>query len=214
MKDLKNHWVEVYSLRDLFGSELRELEKSFPCSSLEIKIKIKNGVYPPREDSFLLLRETLKLPKGSLLELGCGTGLISIFYERCFKSKVVGVDVNKRAVSNARENSFLNNSKASFYFSDLFSRINESFDYVVFNPPYLGGDELRKRKESSLYDKGVVFRFLKEVGGYFRRGFILILSTANENYYEYEKALKERGAFISSKQRFFFEELICWKFLK
>ena len=42
-----------------------------------IKIKVNSGVYPPSEDSYLLI-ECIDVGKEKVLEIGTGTGIIAL----------------------------------------------------------------------------------------------------------------------------------------
>lgn len=171
-----------------------------------------DSVYSPSEDSFLLAEETKKL-EGSILEIGCGTGFCSIIASKHCKGKVLGVDTNREAVENSIYNAQLNHSNALFKNSDMFSNISEKFDYVIFNPPYLGkpnkGEKLSNKKaELPFLDDGQISIFLEYVKKYARKGFLLILSDANENYKIYLKKAKSLGAKEISYKKFFFEKIV------
>ncbi len=184
----------------------------------DYKFKIRKGVYPPDEDSFMLVEEILKL-EGSLLEIGCGCGIASIIYEREKRKEkkiyeVVGLDINKKAVGNSRENAKLNLSSAKFYFSNEFEWVrkkSKKFDYVAFNAPYLGTDSERKgKREKSLYDKGQIDEYIRNVKKYAKKGFVLVLSDANEKFEDYLSLLKRKFKVMKiSKRHFFFENIYC-----
>ena len=69
------------------------------------KIQIKNfdGVYEPAEDSWLM---TKHLPEfeGSVLEIGCGSGIISLHLVQR-GNLVTAVDINPKAVEATKFNS-------------------------------------------------------------------------------------------------------------
>ncbi len=68
----------------------------------------------------------------SVLDIGCGNGDFAI---SCAKkvSKVIGLDVSKKMIENAKKNAKRNNIKnVTFYQEDLFSfDLEEKFDYVT-----------------------------------------------------------------------------------
>ena len=73
------------------------------------------------------------------LEIGCGTGLISVFAARGGAKMVVAVDINPKAV----ENTVLNFNRfdiesAEAFVSKGFQAVKGLFDVVAFNAPYHG----------------------------------------------------------------------------
>lgn len=72
-----------------------------------------------------------------LLDLYCGTASIGIYISDICKS-VVGVEINKDSVKCAKENIKLNNIQNYKILEGDASIINESFDFVVVDPPRSG----------------------------------------------------------------------------
>ncbi len=102
------------------------------------KVTIKNfeGVYEPAEDSWLMA-EHLPIFKGSVLEIGCGSGIISIHLAKR-GNQVTAVDINPKAIKATEFNSKKNNVKIEIIEGDMFSKLkNCKFDTIVCNPPYL-----------------------------------------------------------------------------
>lgn len=80
--------------------------------------------------------DTIALENINVLELGAGTGLLSIY---CYKrnSNVVATDINPIALKNIEENCKLNNAQIRIVKSDLFECVAPSdFDLILINPPY------------------------------------------------------------------------------
>ena len=74
-----------------------------------------------------------------VLEIGSGSGLISVYAGRSGAKQVTSVDINPRAV----ENTILNFSKfgircGSAFVSNGFALVEGTFDVIVFNAPYHG----------------------------------------------------------------------------
>jgi len=93
-------------------------------------------VYPVSEDSILLI-ESLKVKEGeSVLDIGCGSGVVAL---HCAKNgcKVVAIDINPNAVKATKENARINNLTVKVAESDLFDNVNGKFDTIIFNLPYL-----------------------------------------------------------------------------
>lgn len=100
-----------------------------------IKYHVQEGVYPPAEDTYFLIK-CIHIEKEKSLDMGTGTGLIALHMARQ-GAQVTAVDKSLQAVTNTQENAQINNIKIQVIQSDLFSQITESFDVITFNPPYL-----------------------------------------------------------------------------
>jgi len=86
----------------------------------------------------LLLQYISKLPltEKNFLELGCGSGLISIVASKK-GAKVTATDINAIAVESLRKSSVKNNADITTILSDLFDNIpKQQFDIIAINPPY------------------------------------------------------------------------------
>jgi SAM-dependent methyltransferase len=79
---------------------------------------------------------------GSVLDLGCGSGLLSILMSAS-ADRVIGVDVDPISVSVATFNAALNDCRAMQVLAgDLFAPVgDERFDLVVTNPPMVAAPE-------------------------------------------------------------------------
>lgn len=79
---------------------------------------------------------TQPLNKYSLLELGAGSGLISMFAAKR-GAHVTASDINTVAIRYLNKNTGINQVKIDIIQSDLFKDIPlQIFDYIIINPPY------------------------------------------------------------------------------
>ncbi|MFO7711021.1 MAG: HemK2/MTQ2 family protein methyltransferase [Candidatus Woesearchaeota archaeon] len=92
----------------------------------------KNPIYEPREDSEMLRRHIKDYAKGKILDMGTGSGVLA--KEAVGYGEVLAVDKNPDAVS------YVKNLGIDAKESDLFSEVDERFDLIIFNPPYLPQD--------------------------------------------------------------------------
>lgn len=173
----------------------------------EIVIECDQQVYRPEEDSYLLLSAVILNPGRSVLEVGCGTGLISL---HCAKAggKVTATDISPEAVRCTRSNAKRNGLTLEAIQSDLFEKIEGAFDIIIFNPPYLPRDHVDDRQWTG-GDSGLesALEFIGQAKNYLtRNGKILILCSSLSDHGEFGKYAAEMGfevKTIEEKQLFF-----------
>ncbi len=179
------------------------------------------SIYQPREDSLMLAYQVKKYAKGIVLDVGTGSGIqAKTAAQKASVSKVFAVDINKEAIKYCRRN--IKIKKIKFLQSDLFSIFKKSrkfkkikFDSIIFNPPYLPKDHLKKDIAVIGGRKGyeTLERFLNEVSQYLHSDGITLVSFSsltNKNKVD-EAVLKN---LLTSKMlhstRLFFEELYVY----
>jgi len=89
-------------------------------------------VYPPAEDSDLLLRAALRevRPDDRVIEVGTGSGYVAAAVQDRVAS-LIATDINPYAVVVARARG------VAVVRTDLVSGLSSPFDLILFNPPYL-----------------------------------------------------------------------------
>lgn len=87
-------------------------------------------------------------PKGSLLDVGCGVGIISLLLTRDFHTQTTIVDKQEIMMKYATHNYALNNLNVKTILDDFsnFSE-NEKFDYVISNPPFYDQNVTQSQNE-------------------------------------------------------------------
>ncbi|MDD1720797.1 MAG: methyltransferase [Euryarchaeota archaeon] len=120
---------------------MKRIDKSVPLAltddakTIYLKddvIDVLPDVYEPADDSYLLLEAACKevRPTDTVLEVGTGCGLIAKVLAKRARC-VIATDINPHAVVNARLNG------VDAVEADLFGDLNDKFDLIIFNPPYL-----------------------------------------------------------------------------
>ena len=106
------------------------------------KITSFEGVYEPAEDSWLMVNHLPEI-KGTVLEIGCGTGIVSV-HLASKGAQVTAVDLNPKAVEATRFNSMNNGVKIEVLEGDMFAPVEgRRFGTIVCNPPYLPPSDVR-----------------------------------------------------------------------
>jgi release factor glutamine methyltransferase len=122
------------------------------------------GVYPPQNDTWLLaaaLAEAGVRPGGAVLDIGCGTGVLSILAARTRPRTITAVDVSRRAVLAARLNTRLRGVRADVAHGDAFELMaGRTFDLVLANPPYVPGRSGAPTGRDRAWDAGTDGRVL------------------------------------------------------
>ena len=76
-------------------------------------------------------------PRGELLDVGCGVGIISLLLTRDFNIKSSIIDKQKNMLQYAKNNYRINSLEVDSYLGDFIEiDIEKRFDFVVSNPPF------------------------------------------------------------------------------
>jgi release factor glutamine methyltransferase len=101
-----------------------------------------NTVFSPVvfEDTYFFAKHIPSKPNAKFLEIGCGTGFISIL-KALDGLYVTSTDINIDAISNTKINAILHSveQKVSVIYSNLFDSLNSlsRFDIIFWNPPFI-----------------------------------------------------------------------------
>jgi len=185
----------------------------------DLDIEVFDGVYKPSDDTYLLLGMITLDGDESVLEIGSGTGIISIHCQ-IQGADTLSVDIDEKALDNTELNAENNNIHLSVKKSDLFSRITkDDWDVIIFNPPYLPEEKLTskdRRWDGGKKGDEIIIDFLEKADGY--------LSEDGELYFCYSslapedkiKDLVEQKYRVLEiqKRRFFYETLYGVKLIK
>lgn len=104
----------------------------------------------------------------SVLDIGCGSGIVMFFAAQSGAKKVAGVDINPDAVQDAKRNTarFRDNTVIEVYEGDLFEPVppKEKFDIVFANLPFTSGIP-KDLLESAFFDNELssIRRFIESL---------------------------------------------------
>ena len=180
----------------------------------KFEIETDDLVYMPSDDTFLLA-ENLEIKEGqSVLEIGTGSGLVSM-YASLLSDDVTATDINYNALELAEKN--FNNIKLEF--GDMFEPVKDKkFDVILFNTPYLPtdsddiiNDDLNYAFDGGLDGRKVIDRFINEVSNHLNdKGIVQMIQSSLSNNERTLDMFDAKGfiAEIAKSESFFFEEIV------
>ena len=136
------------------------------------KFMVSPAVLIPRGETEMLVEEVLikydtyfQDQKVSVIDLGTGSGCIGITLSLEEKNMDVTIsDISLDALEVAKRNQEILGSHTHIIHSDLFSSIDQTFDIIISNPPYIPEDEdvdqmVKKEPSVALYGgkEGITF---------------------------------------------------------
>ncbi len=138
-------------------------------------LKVDKRALIPRFETEIIIDYLLKsnIEASKILDIGVGTGAISLALAKNMpKASVSGVDISESALALANENKErLNISNVNFYLSDLFENVDDIFDIIISNPPYISEADYNKL-DSLLYKEPKIALVGGDDGLYFYREII------------------------------------------
>lgn len=145
------------------------------------KFKVTKDVLSPRMETEELIYKVVDYVKTTknnnlrILDLCTGSGIIAITLKKeldQFSIDVVASDISQEAIKIAKENAQFHDATIKFIQSDIFDNIDNKFDIIVSNPPYIDRkDEVTMQDNVLKYDPHLAL-FAEEEGMYFYRKII------------------------------------------
>ena len=145
------------------------------------KFKVTKDVLSPRMETEELIYKVIEYVKANnknnlkILDLCTGSGIIAITLKKelyQISIDVVASDISEEAIEVAKENAQYHDTDVTFIQSDIFNNIDDKFDIIVSNPPYIDRkDEVTMQDNVLKYDPHLAL-FAEEEGMYFYRKII------------------------------------------
>ena len=153
---------------------------------------VNKNVLIPRFETEELVDRTIKYVQKyfdssvKIVDLGCGSGCISITLSKELDVRVDAVDISSDALDVARENCIKNNASVNYFLGNMLEPLHDKYDVIISNPPYISYDEeideIVKKNEPSL-----------------------ALYADNDGLYFYEEILKNCKKYLNDKFLIAFE---------
>ena len=172
-------------------------------------IKVNKNVLIPRRETEELVEKTVNYikkylnPNIKVLDIGTGSGCIPIALKKLIPSlEVSAVDISKEALEVATSNASDNKVDINFIESDVFTNVDDKYDCIISNPPYIREDETimdvvsNNEPHLALYakDNGLYFykKIINESDKYLKDKFIIAFETGEEQGIDIMNIAKEK----------------------
>lgn len=150
------------SCREQYEEAIRKRESRVPLQHITgvqefmgYEFHVNEHVLIPRQDTEILVEEADRAADDTgakrILDVCTGSGCILLSLLKMNENRTgTGSDLSEPALKMAEENRRLleiPEERAAFVQSDLFERIEGTYDMIVSNPPYIRTEEIRKLQE-------------------------------------------------------------------
>ena len=176
------------------------------------RFKVNEHTLIPRPDTEIAVEKAIEMIRKKkyrkVLDLCSGSGAIGLSIAGILEfTNVTLSDINKGAISVSMENAehLGVQQRVKFIQSDLFEKIDEKYDLIVSNPPYISGEDMEElsvsvkeyEPHSALYGgaRGLDFyeEITKNAEKHLTENGMLIFEIGYDQSQEVEKMLKENG---------------------
>jgi len=145
---------------------------------------VDSNVLIPQPDTEILVEEVINICKenAKILDLCTGSGAIGVSIAKNIENAEITMsDISEKALEIAKKNAKSNDviDKCNFVLSNMFENIQEKFDVIISNPPYIK-TEVIKTLDKEVQNEPLIALDGGEDGLYFYK-------TIAENAYKYLK---------------------------
>lgn len=118
----------------------------------DLKLAVDERVLIPRPETEELVQMILaenEQDRRTVLDIGTGSGAIALaLAEKRKEWEITASDVSEKALELAQLNAKRHQISLNFILSDVFENIQEQYDIIVSNPPYIAFDETYEMDQS------------------------------------------------------------------
>lgn len=228
-----------YVPKEMQEASLKKLHEGYPVQYIignvdffGYNLKVNEDVLIPRFETEYLVEKTLNYLKKLninnplILEIGTGSGCISIALKKNIECSIKAIDISSKALKVAKENASLNNVQINFLASSIEKYEDEAkYDLIISNPPYvpynsLVDEKIKYEPKEAIYapNNGLYFYkvILEKVSHNLKENYLIALEIGDKEgeqikklvnkylpnaYFKLEKDYNnyERYVFISNK---------------
>ena len=146
---------ELIKLNKFTKKNIKKIENDYPVQYIigyvnfyGLKINVNKNVLIPRYETEYLVEKTLKyiaklnFTNPKILDLCTGSGAIGLTLKKELpESTITMSDISSKALKVARKNKKELNLNVKLIKSNLFKKINDKYDVIISNPPYVMTNE-------------------------------------------------------------------------
>ena len=178
-----NDWKLLNAKYSNLNKVIKKLEKDYPVQYLignvnfyGYIINVNKNVLIPRFETETLVEKTLeyikklKLVKGSVIDLGTGSGCISIVLKKEIENlDITALDISKKALKVAIKNAKYNKADITFIHEDIYKFNPENkYDILISNPPYVKESDkvsphIKFEPKKAIYAKDAGLEYYKHI---------------------------------------------------
>lgn len=160
-KDIIKNYRNEYDFTKFFEM-IEKVSKNIPYQYVIAKAwfygkeyKVDENVLIPRIDSEILAHEIILKVQDmensgrkevSILEIGTGSGALSITVVENTNANILAVDISEGAINIAKQNMKLHGieeDRMNIILSDIYENVEGEFDIIFSNPPYIRTEEIK-----------------------------------------------------------------------
>ncbi len=188
--------------------EIEQIENGVPMHKVlghinigGLKIMLNKNVLIPRYETEEVILEALKyISDGDkVLDLCTGSGFIALYIKNKVNVDIIASDISDDAIAQAKQNAMENQLNIKVVKSNLFDNINDKFDLIISNPPYIPNETPLSKSVTQYEPKEALFggvdgndfykKIVEEYKKYLNTGGHLIFEISEDNL-KYFQTLK------------------------
>ncbi|MCJ7429094.1 MAG: methyltransferase [Candidatus Nanohaloarchaeota archaeon QJJ-5] len=180
----------------------------------DLKFQIPKGLYVPREDSYLAAAylDEQQMDGEAVLDMGTGCGFLGLIAS-ANGADVDAVDINPMAIEVTKQNAERNDLTIDAWESDLFDDVDEPYDRIIFNAPYIPGSRDDRSDEQLAWYGGedgraVIEEFIQQASTHLNEGGELVIVQSSMTGIEKTRTRLEEHGFEPTIVR---EKKVSWE---
>ncbi len=222
---------ELIKLNKFTKKNIKKIENDYPVQYIigyvnfyGLKINVNKNVLIPRYETEYLVEKTLKyiaklnFTNPKILDLCTGSGAIGLTLKKELpESTITMSDISSKALKVARKNKKELNLNVKLIKSNLFKKINDKYDVIISNPPYVTISEklptnVLKEPVLALYsgEKGLdhIEKIFKSIHKYTNKKYLIALEINEKSEEDLTKLIKK---YFDSSIKYKFEKDLAEK---